>query len=63
MRQKRWCIKHICHDDPSATLRKARGAHQQELLTSARDLFQLDNETHTYNARHSVFQTTKEDNE
>ncbi|ERJ19799.1 Glutamyl-tRNA reductase protein [Salinisphaera shabanensis E1L3A] len=49
--------------DPSATLRKARGAHQQELLTSARDLFQLDNETHAYNAHHAVFKTTKEDNE
>jgi len=28
--------------EPSATLRKARGAHQQQLLSTARTLFQLD---------------------
>ena len=41
--------------EPSAALRKARGAHQQELLGSARDLFALGD------ARDVT--TTREDNE
>ena len=41
--------------EPSAALRKARGAHQQELLTSARHLFSLDDGDSS--------KTTTEDNE
>ena len=48
---------------PSATLRKARGAHQQELLSSARHLFQLDSETHAEKRRNPLSKTNIEDNE
>ena len=41
--------------EPSAALRKARGAHQQELLTSARHLFSLNDGDSS--------KTTTEDNE
>jgi hypothetical protein len=49
--------------EPSATLRKARGAHQQELLSGARHLFQLDSDTHAEIRRNPLSKTNIEDNE